>query len=61
MGQRAHLVSTPRWVKVHMSVKAQKKRNKKCQKSVQKFFQKKFSTQNFEETSTLAIFGQKFD
>ena len=40
-GQRAHLVSTPRWVKVHMSMMAQKNRNKKCQKRVQKFFSKK--------------------
>ena len=31
----------PRWVKVHMSMMAQKNRNKKCQKRVQKFFSKK--------------------
>ena len=35
------LASTPRWVKVHMSMMAQKNRNKKCQKRVQKFFSKK--------------------
>ena len=34
----AHLVSTPRWVKVHMSVMAQKNRNKKCQKRIHKIF-----------------------
>ena len=40
--QRAHLVSSPRRVKVHVSMMAQKNRNKKCQKRVQTFFSKKF-------------------
>ena len=39
--QFAHLVSTPRWVKVHMSMIVQKNRNKKFQTRVKKFFRKK--------------------
>ena len=44
-------MSTPRRLKVHINIMAQKNRNKKFQKRIQKFFSKKFFwTQNLRKT-----------
>ena len=61
VGQRAHLVSTPRWIKVHMSMIAQKNRNESSKRVIQKFFWKKifFRPKIFKKPLFLAIFGRK--
>ena len=56
--QRAHLVSTPRWVKVHISMIAQKTAIKSSRRGYKFFFKIFFSTKNCRKTS---IFGRKFD